>query len=704
LKILICITTLILSSIHFKNLYSQPINVDCHTSIEIQSPDKYCSEISQFNNIFTDSNAYPIPNCWNEADNDVWFHFKAFARSCSITIIGLNSGGGGLSNPKVALYFVEACNKEIVEMACGIDGSGFDIITIDMDELIIGQNYYIRVDGKDDNQGSFKLCINNYNPQPQPGQDCSDATILCDKSSFIVHSVNNSGANNDETNNTCISSFLGGNSETQSSWFKWTCSKSGSLSFVIDPIRQTTVGEPGDDLDFVLYELPDGKENCNTKNAIRCCATHPFSFGISGNAVLSCNYQTGLNLNSIDTEEFLGCTTGDDGFVKYIEMKEGESYALFVNNYSKSGQGFELSFGGTGEFSGLKPQLNLLPPNGLRCETLFQIEEINENSNNLINNWEWSFGVGSSPTFSLEKAPPLVTYETHGTKFISLTINSGNGCLVTILDSIHVEPCCGDNSELILTAAKNDPFCFGETSGSIVMSSTGGFYPHEYSFEDFGYNNILFYNNLPSGSYNLKVKDSIGCIDSINVNINSPDSISVDAGPDKFLSLGNEVQLHASYKPNTGNEKIEWIVNEGLTCNNCLDPIAYPVKTTTYFLEITNNIGCSKTDSITIQVAAKKNRPIFLPNILNLSDTSINGKFIIGAEPSVETIKNIAIFDRWGNLIWNKKDLDPFNSEMAWNGTMNNIKVEPGVYFWQAQIQFIDGIIMKYVGDVTVIN
>ena len=81
---------------------------------------------------------------------------------------------------------------------------------------------------------------------------------------------------------------------------------------------------------------------------LRCNAT----FG--GNNV-SCGPKTGLSLLSTDLEEDLNCDKGEDGFVKYIDMVAGRAYALVVNNWSASGKGFAIEFGGTGEFEGPEP-------------------------------------------------------------------------------------------------------------------------------------------------------------------------------------------------------------------------------------------------------------------------------------------------------------------------------------------------------------
>ena len=55
-------------------------------------------------------------------------------------------------------------------------------------------------------------------------------------------------------------------------------------------------------------------------------------------------------------EEECGCDNGNNNFAEAIIMEEGKTYALVINNFTESDDGFTLSFGGTGEFLGPSPK------------------------------------------------------------------------------------------------------------------------------------------------------------------------------------------------------------------------------------------------------------------------------------------------------------------------------------------------------------
>ena len=267
------------------------------------------------------------------------------------------------------------------------------------------------MDGLNSNTGTFQLCINNYNPPVEPGQDCFSGSVLCDKSPFVVQFVTGGGIDPDEAANSCIGGLFG-DSEMQSTWFKWTAENNGTLTFTITPLKSN------DDIDFVLYLLPNGINDCTDKTLIRCMAT-------------ACEGPTGLNLTSTDLEEDLNCDPGEDGFIKYIDMVAGESYALLINNFTESGTGFNIEFGGSGDFRGPVPEFIVDPLTGLKCDQDFDITDISTFVNGQIIGWEWNFGDHAIPQDANTQGPHSINYESFGEKFIVLTIETDLGCTVT---------------------------------------------------------------------------------------------------------------------------------------------------------------------------------------------------------------------------------------------------------------------------------
>ncbi|NJN34517.1 MAG: hypothetical protein HC817_09940, partial [Saprospiraceae bacterium] len=271
---------------------AQPANDNCDNATPIRLVDgKFCSSNGQFTNVrATNAFVSSATFCLGSDNNDVWFSFRATATDVNITIQGATSElpTGTLTQPEAALYVGGDC-ATFSETACSADRGRQGIIEMYKGGLAIGEIYYLRVQGGNKNTGTFKLCVNNYNAPAAISSDCPTGTVLCDKSSFAVRSVTGAGIDRRELEDAdCFgSSSPTQDKETNSTWFKWTCLQSGSLSFVITPNRLD------DDIDFVIYELPNGVDNCNGKRLIRCMAsgTTPSLPGRPGCAILG---QTGL--------------------------------------------------------------------------------------------------------------------------------------------------------------------------------------------------------------------------------------------------------------------------------------------------------------------------------------------------------------------------------------------------------------------------
>lgn len=406
-----------------------PSNDNCSKAILLKDVSNYCSSPKQFTTDGATASGLPAADCFNsfllEPDNDVWFKFKAIANTVNISVIGAITGTpkGTLRNPQIALY-AGGCGSSSKEIACISDGQGYHIVETFISDLAIGGTYYIRVDGRAGKTGSFQLCVNNYNPTPSPSSDCSSAVVLCDKSPFTVPSITGAGKNRFE-----LPSGICLEEESSSAWYKWTCDKAGTLTFVLKPVN------PADDIDFALFQLPNGVDNCNEKIPVRCMAS-----GEDVNEMIAgwsrCTGATGLKPKSLDLSEEAGCAEWDDNFVAGIRMLPGESYALLVNNYHNTGNGFSIEFGGSGTFKGptahfvvSKLKINQDQELWVRNKSDFE---------GTIEQWQWNFGVDAKPSSAKGIGPHKVRYKTSGKKSISLVIETDNGCQVTKVRQITV--------------------------------------------------------------------------------------------------------------------------------------------------------------------------------------------------------------------------------------------------------------------------
>ncbi|MGA1582009.1 MAG: gliding motility-associated C-terminal domain-containing protein [Saprospiraceae bacterium] len=1000
LSILIAVLTLGVAAIH-----GQPANDVCQNAIFLSDLDGFCSGTGAFTNAGASASPEPLPGCF-PADGpvDVWFAFVADATNVNISVIGNSglNGGGTLQNPQLALYS-GACGS-LVEEECISDAFNNDLVETFGGPLEIGQTYYIRVSARAGQTGTFRLCINSFNAVPEPSGDCPTGVVLCDKSAFTVENVTGVGLNGDEiTGNTCDLPFGCSPTEISSSWYRWTCDQPGTLTFSITPTN------PADDIDFVLYELPNGVSDCSDKEVLRCM----FS-GEQVGAPLPewepCTGATGLSLDDPDVFESCGCQVGDNNFAQAITMEEGRAYALFISNFSNSGSGFTISFGGTGTFLG--PFANLEADSDSVCYG----EEISFSDGSffpggIITSRSWYFGPGSSQQTKTGGGPHAISWSEPGVKNVVLTVETGQGCVVTDIRQVFIDSCCttvnaisgsgfapdldcwydsdgaidfeavsnaephtfswstgavtedvsglqpgvysvtvtneatctevfevevsapdaivplfdivmptcdgGQDGALSVQASGGTPpwlyslnggslsstaqivnipvgtytvsiqdangcildtfvevneleleldslvdvitppSCFGFSDGSIILAMGNGLPPYLYDLNDgngFTPNNALL--NIPSGTYPIEVtdanncegtfllevndpppltldfdtlnvtcsgladgalsalpgggtpgytllwstggsgtgigpldtglysvtvtdandciisgeapiseppqliidsilvtdvichgdtngsvqifasggtppyvyslgggvvllenlieglggggytvvvEDANGCLATMQVVISEPPPLSIDAGPDLTIELGETVTLQSVLSPIFWSVNYQWEGPEGtLSCSSCPRPTVQPLDYSVYTVTVRDSNGCEATDQL--QVRVDKVRPVFIPNVFSPNEDGRNDFFSVFGGAAAERVELLQVYSRWGELVYEGRDLPLNDPTRGWNGTFRGKPVDAGVFAFYTEVLFIDGEVILFEGDVTVVR
>lgn len=666
--------------------YGQVPNDECQFGTFLGQVSQYCSEELEFTNVDATASSNPAPACiFGSGANDVWFSFIPAASAVYVSV------SGALNSPAVTIYRGNCASQ--TELGCNSNATGtFTELTVT--DLVIGQLYYLRIDGRDTNVGQFQLCINAFSPVRSPESDCPDAVVLCDKSAFQVENLNQTGNIQNELTGSCV--LTGQEGESGSVWYVWTCDQPGTLEFTIAPNNPNNDEE---DLDFVVYEMPGGLRDCTNRISRRCM----LSGETAGRNSSPCYGATGLRAGETDTEEFAGCDNGSNNFVAPLDMEAGRHYGLIVNNFSSSGFGFSIEFGGTGTFLGPDADFSIEAVTEFDCDKTIIFNNESESLTDPITSYTWNFGAGSAPTSAIGPGPHATEYESFGDKLAAITVETSRGCIVTEIKDFFIEPCCDDLPPLDLDAEVTDVTCEGDENGTILAQGSNGQPEYQYSFDGINYQPSPFFINLPAGDYTIFVQDIKGCEGEETFTIDEPEPIVVFAGEDTIVDLGFSVVLDADYNPMNGTDSVFWSPTEGIVqpCDGCLDPEIFPPGATTYTLTVIDENGCSGSDQVFIDVNIV--RPVFAPNVFSPNDDGTNDLFNIFGGPAVRGIIDFNIYDRWGNLVY--KGTPTINDRNdGWNGLFKGRPVENGVYVWIANVEFIDNVTLPISGSLTVLK
>lgn len=586
---------------------AQPANDSYDKAIPINDPTK-CSNDAAYSNINAiDEGSFGSAPQWptGETGRDVWFQFTATAYDVNITVTGNSTGGGTtggtLQNPLIGLYTIETIPNGISSSAIvGSLSTGTSISTYYKGGLTVGKLYYIRVSARNNNTGTFKLCINNYFAPLKAGQDFNTASILCDKKSFTELNVSGAGLNNRESVGSCLGQ------EANSVWYKWTAANNGTLTMDITP----TVNS--DDIDWILYDLgPSG--NFNTRNVLRCAVGHGVDNSRCPNEPMY--FKTGMNLTATDIIEESGCGSGQDGYLRYIDMQQGHVYALLIDNYSNGNNGFKLEFGGTGEFVG--PEAKMIMTRVQPC-TNSQSFTFNSTGSANYTRVEWNFGEGAIPATANNDGPHSVRYSSPGFKTAVLQVFNPEGCAVSVTQSFLV----GIKPATPVVKGLKTRYCIGENISLNTDSIAGATYswtgPNGFTATS---RQIL----VPIDQANKAGDYAL----SITVNECTSDPVTITIPPigqtpvASFSMLTNNActntQSFTFSNTSSNFQKLRWNFGEGASIapgsDNPVNTIRYSSSgKKTIILEAEGSTGCISIFSQEIIVALSPDKPVITVN------------------------------------------------------------------------------------------
>ncbi|WP_289062661.1 FG-GAP-like repeat-containing protein [uncultured Zobellia sp.] len=104
----------------------------------------------------------------------------------------------------------------------------------------------------------------------------------------------------------------------------------------------------------------------------------------------------------------------------------------------------------------------------------------------------------------------------------TITVVDSNGCQKTI-SAIISEP-----EILVIETNKSDITCKGLNDGNIVANASGGVVPYQFSVDGTNYATNNNFSDLIPQTYNVSVKDAMGCLQTVQIIISEPNSPDFD--------------------------------------------------------------------------------------------------------------------------------------------------------------------------------
>lgn len=168
-----------------------------------------------------------------------------------------------------------------------------------------------------------------------------------------------------------------------------------------------------------------------------------------------------------------------------------------------------------------------------------------------------------------------------------------------------------------------------------------------------------------------------------------PSFVQVDLGPDRRIERGTPILLKPKMQPISKEVTYLWLskLNSELPCKTCESIELAPLDDLTLDLLVTDENGCEATDSIRIETV---DFALFAPNAFSPNGDGNNDVFYLQSRLS-QKIEQLDVYDRWGNLLFAKKEGQTNQKQAGWDGTYRGQLLNAGVYVWRAVILTPEG-------------
>lgn len=145
--------------------------------------------------------------------------------------------------------------------------------------------------------------------------------------------------------------------------------------------------------------------------------------------------------------------------------------------------------------------------------------------------------------------------------------------------------------------SKTDVYCGGDSSGSAILSPIGGNGGYSFSWSPYG-GNAASATGLDSGVYIITITDSLGCSGTASVTINQIQiNITTNTQSLQTILCNGDITGSATVTASGGIPQYSYIWSTNPVQNG--DTI-FGVGSGTYYVTITDSVGCIKSDSVVI--------------------------------------------------------------------------------------------------------
>ena len=305
--------------------------------------------------------------------------------------------------------------------------------------------------------------------------------------------------------------------------------------------------------------------------------------------------------------------------------------------------------------------------------------------------WQWA----PLQDLSCATCPNPIANPSMSTQYV---VSGTNNFQCTSTDTISVEVI----QPFVMTLSANDTICVGQQTQLFASGASTYLWNPIVGLSSGTVANPIA-RPIVSTQYTVIGRDTYNCFaDTLSVIIIVGEYPVVDLGSGSTVIAGTMIPFNPVLT-NGPFKRYVWTPAIDLSCTNCANPVATINNNITYKLEAENIYGCKGSDTIIYKIRCEEESQVYIPNAFSPDGDGVNDLFMVRGK-GLASIKYFRVFNRWGQLIFERSNFMANDSKNAWDGRVNGIPATPDVYVFTAEMTCTGGDVYIKKGNLTLMR
>jgi gliding motility-associated-like protein len=204
-----------------------------------------------------------------------------------------------------------------------------------------------------------------------------------------------------------------------------------------------------------------------------------------------------------------------------------------------------------------------------------------------------------------------------------------------------------------------------------------------------------------SGKYVTTIKRTGLCDSVVTSTVKIENAFVLSVSPTEAnIEKGEKTEIKVSVNP-SGNYTYNWTPKDFLTCSTCPSAFAEPSSSTRYTISV-SELGsrCFKKIDSKVNVIAG----VFVPTAFTPNGDSVNDIFYIIGSKSVRQIKEMIIYNRWGELIFRDENFQTGDPSHGWDGNYRGQTLNSDIFSYKIIADMKNGEVNDFSGAFTLLK